>query len=255
MMLYRPFLHFVSQKCQSENLDRRSYACAAACVSVTRNLVHIAIEMKRRGLLSGAQWFVVYTTYLAVVSLVYFVFENPSSNSAKDIMKDAAAGKNLLASLAKQSSVADRCHHSLAVRESDHARASTNDDRLCLLSCRPSYRSEKQRRDPPQLPVNAQQTRLPPQRYFRRPCHKGRLQIAPFVMGFRLGRPDRDAQIKTQYRPFREIRKHNPAHLSLLITGRRSLCRQSITVTTREGQNQQAIPSGRQSALHPASQT
>jgi hypothetical protein len=57
MMLYRPFIHYVSQKsCTGKAIDERSYACAAACVSVSRNVVHITTEMKRRGLLIGAYW-------------------------------------------------------------------------------------------------------------------------------------------------------------------------------------------------------
>lgn len=61
-MLYRPFLHYVSEKgCAGRTIDERSYACAAACVSVSRNIVHITAEMKKRGLLVGAYWFTVST--------------------------------------------------------------------------------------------------------------------------------------------------------------------------------------------------
>jgi len=60
MMLYRPFLHYVSDKaCVGKQIDERAYACAAACVSVSRNIVHITTEMKKRGLLVGAYWFTV----------------------------------------------------------------------------------------------------------------------------------------------------------------------------------------------------
>ena len=96
--------------------DKRSFACAAACVSVARNIVHITSEMKRRGLLIGAYWFVMYTTFFAIVSLVYFVLENPDSPTGKDILRDAMEGKDTLASLAKRSLAADRCSLSLSVR-------------------------------------------------------------------------------------------------------------------------------------------
>ena len=79
MMMYRPFIHYVAQACQIGKADKRSFACAAACVSVARNIVHITSEMKKRGLLVGAYWFVMYTTFFAIVSLVYFVLENPNS--------------------------------------------------------------------------------------------------------------------------------------------------------------------------------
>jgi hypothetical protein len=123
MMMYRPFIHYVSQACQQGNTsikgDKRSFACAAACVSVARNIVHITSEMKRRGLLVGAYWFVMYTTFFAIVSLVYFVLENPNSPTGKDILKDAMEGRDTLASLAKRSLAADRCSISLAVSQTN----------------------------------------------------------------------------------------------------------------------------------------
>ena len=133
-MLYRPFLHYVSQGCASKGVDKRSFACAAACVSVARNIVHITTEMKRKGLLVGAYWFVMYTTYLAILALVFFVLENPSSPTGKDILKDAIEGRETLASLAKRSWAADRCSQSLAVGDPDLASLSSSDDQFRISS-------------------------------------------------------------------------------------------------------------------------
>ncbi|KAL8995339.1 MAG: hypothetical protein Q9169_004914 [Polycauliona sp. 2 TL-2023] len=108
MVLYRPFLHYASQSTQARSLDKRSYACAAACISVARNLVHITSEMKRNGLLTGAYWFAMYTTFLAVLSLVFYVIENPHNSASQEILRDAHEGKDTLASLAKSSMAADR---------------------------------------------------------------------------------------------------------------------------------------------------
>ena len=114
MVIYRPFLHYSSSNAHDRNIDKRTFACAAACVSVTRNIVHITSEMKRRGLLVGAYWFVMYTTYFSIVSLVYFCLENPRSNIAgPEILKDAMEGRDTLASLARRSLAADRCSTSL----------------------------------------------------------------------------------------------------------------------------------------------
>ena len=115
MMLYRPFLHYVSQSYHLGNVDKRSYACAAACVSVSRNVIHITVEMKRRGLLVGAYWFTMYTTFFAILSLIYFVLENPDSKTRDAILRDANEGKEVLASLAQRSMAADRCTQTLAV--------------------------------------------------------------------------------------------------------------------------------------------
>ena len=118
MMLYRPFLHYVSQSYQTSNIDKRSYACAAACVSVSRNIVHITAEMKKRGLLKGAYWFTMYTTFFAILSLIFYVFENTGSPSSQDILKDAMDGKDILASIADYSMAADRCTVTLQVSKS-----------------------------------------------------------------------------------------------------------------------------------------
>lgn len=116
MVMYRPFLHYVSNGFQSHGVDKRSYACAAACVSVSRNIVHITAGMYKKGLLNGSYWFTMYTTYFAILSLVFFVLENPDVTAAKDnVLKDAMEGKNTLAGLAKKSMAADRCAQSLNV--------------------------------------------------------------------------------------------------------------------------------------------
>lgn len=122
MMVYRPFIHYVSQACQARHVDKRSFACAAACISVARNIVHITSEMKRRGLLVGSYWFAMYTTYFAILSLVFFVIENPNNPTGNDILKDAVEGRDTLASLAKRSMAADRCSVSLTVSRRDGQR-------------------------------------------------------------------------------------------------------------------------------------
>ena len=119
-MLYRPFLHYVSQKaCAGKTVDERSYACAAAVVSVSRNIVHICNEMKKRGLLIGAYWFTMYTTFFAILSLVFFVLENPNKPGSQEILADANAGKKALMGLARRSQAADRCSTALKVRSLD----------------------------------------------------------------------------------------------------------------------------------------
>lgn len=82
---------------------------------VARYIVHAMAEMKRRDLLTGSYWLEVYTTHLAILSLLYFVLENPASTKAKEILKDAVEGRDTLAYLATCSMAADRCASSLAV--------------------------------------------------------------------------------------------------------------------------------------------
>ena len=111
MFLYRPFLHYISQQ-----VDKRSYACAAACISVSRNIVHLTSKMKEQGLLVGSYWFYMYTTFFSIISLVFFVLENPRDSMREDILKDAMEGKDTLAGLSAKSHAADRCSKVLTVR-------------------------------------------------------------------------------------------------------------------------------------------
>ena len=120
MILYRPFLHYVSQSCRTGPVDQLSYACAAACVSVSRNIIHITAEMKKRGLLMGAYWFTMYSTFFGITSLVFYVFGDPNSSTSQDILKDAMEGKNILSSLANRSMAADRCSATLSVSQHIH---------------------------------------------------------------------------------------------------------------------------------------
>lgn len=108
VMLYRPFLHFTANEKRSTLLDQRAYACAASHVNVSRNIIHITAHMKQSGLLNGAYWFIMYTTFFSILSLVYFAAENPENPTTQAVMKDAIQGRDVLASLATRSMAADR---------------------------------------------------------------------------------------------------------------------------------------------------
>lgn len=118
MMLYRPFLHYVSSRGEPAHIDQRSYGCAAACVSVSRNIIHITSEMVKEGLLIGSYWFTMYTAFFAVLSLLYYAVENPESPTAQEVMRDAKEGRDTLAKLAKTNMAADRCTTTLTVNVS-----------------------------------------------------------------------------------------------------------------------------------------
>ncbi|KAF7190086.1 hypothetical protein HII31_08417 [Pseudocercospora fuligena] len=115
VLLYRPFLHFVAMEKRSKPVDQRAYACAASFVNVSRNIIHIASQMKQRGLLNGAFWFIMYTTFFSILALVYFAAENPDNATTEAVMKDAIEGRDVLASLASRSMAADRCTATLNI--------------------------------------------------------------------------------------------------------------------------------------------
>lgn len=109
MMLYRPFLHYISPRLSTDKVvDRRYYACAAAGVSVSRNILHISTEIENQALVVGPFWSMLYTEFFAVLSLVFYVLENKGKQGSMEIYADANAGREMLAKMAHRSLAADR---------------------------------------------------------------------------------------------------------------------------------------------------
>ncbi|EGO57854.1 hypothetical protein NEUTE1DRAFT_81814 [Neurospora tetrasperma FGSC 2508] len=109
MMLYRPFLHYVSARMTAgKRIDDRYYNCAAAGISVSRNIVHIGLEIQKQSHLIGPYWFLLYTQFFAILSLVYYVLENPDKTGSAEILADAKAGRDVIANLTQRSLAADR---------------------------------------------------------------------------------------------------------------------------------------------------
>ncbi len=119
MMMYRPFLHYVSPRVsaghQAAAVDERYYACAAAAISISRNIVHIGLEIRKQAVLIGPYWFILYSEFFAILSLVYYALENPDKTGSAEIMADAVAGRVVIASLSKRSLAADRVTAALNV--------------------------------------------------------------------------------------------------------------------------------------------
>jgi len=108
-MLYRPFLHYVSPRLTAgKKIDDRYYNCAAAGISVSRNIVHIGIELQKQSVLIGPYWFILYTEFFAILSLVFYVLENPDKPGSAEILADAHSGRDVIATLAQRSQAADR---------------------------------------------------------------------------------------------------------------------------------------------------
>jgi hypothetical protein len=116
MVLYRPFLHYVSPRVTAgKQVDNRSYACGAAGINVARNIVHIGIEMRKQVSLVGPYWFTLFTEFFAIISLVFYVLENEDKPGTAEIMADAAAGRDMINKLARRTLAAGRISKSLEV--------------------------------------------------------------------------------------------------------------------------------------------
>lgn len=104
MMLYRPFLHYISSRLTAgKKIDDRYYNCAAAGISVSRNVVHIGVEIQKQASIIGPYWLILYTEFFAVLSLVFYVMENPDKSGTAEILADAHAGREVIETLAQRS--------------------------------------------------------------------------------------------------------------------------------------------------------
>ncbi|RYP43774.1 hypothetical protein DL768_009699 [Monosporascus sp. mg162] len=114
MVLYRPFLHYVSPRISAgKSIDERGYACGAAGITVARNIVHIGLEMRKQVSLVGPYWFTFFTEFFAILTLVFFVLENQDKDGSKEILADAIAGKEMISGLARTCLAADKISSAL----------------------------------------------------------------------------------------------------------------------------------------------
>jgi hypothetical protein len=116
--MYRPFLHNAFDCSPLRNVDNRSHACALACVSASRHIVHLSTDIHNKLLLDGSLCLTIYIIYFAIITLISFVVENFESPTLRDcVLRDAMEGQVTLSKLAKKSMAADKCSQSLAVRD------------------------------------------------------------------------------------------------------------------------------------------
>ncbi|KAF3904356.1 hypothetical protein AA313_de0207334 [Arthrobotrys entomopaga] len=109
MMLYRPFIHYVAQPRDGRVRDERPFASAAACINTCREIVHLCQQMRDQDILTGAYWFLIYTAFFSVISLLYFVLENITHPDAPAVLRDATVGKDCIFSLKDSSMAGERC--------------------------------------------------------------------------------------------------------------------------------------------------
>ena len=110
MMMYRPFIHYI---CSPVPHGNNATIAARNCFGTATRIVNLADTMKERGVLNGAYWFTVYTTFFATVSLLFLVLEKPDGNSR--CWKAAKKGKAALDCLTQRSHAAEKCSVALKV--------------------------------------------------------------------------------------------------------------------------------------------
>lgn len=118
IILYRPFIHYISHKFASSAPDPLSLQRARNSINVSRIVVRLAQDMMNKKLISGSYWYANYTIFYSVAGLLFYTHEAEPSDkeSAReyyDIIKDAEIGRNLLLNLKDSSMAANRTYNIL----------------------------------------------------------------------------------------------------------------------------------------------
>jgi len=109
IVLYRPFLHYLAKLRSSERADQHQLRCALACVKIARRTVLKSAAMQDKGFLSPASWYSVYTIFLSIVILVFFLAAETDARETTDAQQAAEEGVRILAGSECQDIGAKRC--------------------------------------------------------------------------------------------------------------------------------------------------
>lgn len=109
ILLYRPFLHYLARGRDQTAPDPRQLRCAIACVKTSRQTITRSHEMLQLGFLAPAAWQPVYTIFLSIVALVFYLATQQGAPDYHEIEQEARTGVRILASTSCQDIGSRRC--------------------------------------------------------------------------------------------------------------------------------------------------
>lgn len=109
ILLYRPFLHYLARMHGNNSPDHRQLRCASACVKISRETITRSDDMLRQGFLAPAAWQSVYTVFLAIVALIFYLATQKGEAEYDSVAEEAEAGIRVLASTSCQDIGSRRC--------------------------------------------------------------------------------------------------------------------------------------------------
>lgn len=113
IVLYRPFLHYLSRKNSDDRFNIRGYECASACVRASMQAIWIVETINSNGILHEAFWFYTYLLGFAASILSYFVTCSARTATVEESSASVYKAKKMLRLLAKHNLMAKRCLESL----------------------------------------------------------------------------------------------------------------------------------------------
>ncbi|KIX92514.1 uncharacterized protein Z520_11834 [Fonsecaea multimorphosa CBS 102226] len=109
ILLYRPFLHYLARAKSENPPDLRLLRCAACCVKISRLTISRSNEMLQKGFLAPAAWQSVYTVFLSLVTLIFFLATQHGNKDYAVIQQETETGVRILARTSCQDIGSRRC--------------------------------------------------------------------------------------------------------------------------------------------------
>lgn len=109
ILLYRPFLHYLARMRDQTPPDTRQLRCASACIKTSRQAITRSDEMLQQGYLAPAAWQPVYTIFLSIVALIFYLATQKGAPDYPAIEIEAQTGIRILASTSCQDIGSRRC--------------------------------------------------------------------------------------------------------------------------------------------------
>lgn len=129
IMLYRPFIHYVSDVSQELFFDVKSSIRGRNCIKVARIVVKLASKMIEKNLLVGTYWFSTYSIFFSIACLIYYYHsathdtqQGPASSglpfdndlNINNIKSDIEDGKRILDTLKNNSNSSLKIYNMLS---------------------------------------------------------------------------------------------------------------------------------------------
>ena len=115
IILYRPFLHYLSDLANGVPVDRRQSQRALTCIRVASVAITRSDFIFQRGWLHPASWMSLYTTFISVVCLFFLMATRKERDQPVEAWKKAQQGIRILAGTLCEDNGSSHCLHLLKV--------------------------------------------------------------------------------------------------------------------------------------------
>lgn len=111
--IYRPFIQHVVRTAQDSEFSQKGFEYGSACLKASMQAIWLADTMDSYGILSHAQWYVVYNLAIGACSLTLFAICSGENPTVPEVQAAAEKAKQLLEKLSQASMSARKCLESL----------------------------------------------------------------------------------------------------------------------------------------------